>query len=229
MIPLRQCLAVALILIATAVEAKEPKRPNLPPVPRFAGEIIEVKNGANEVDLNGDSVPDAIYKFHGQNWNAHSYDTYIAVIHNIDGEYKIDRWETVRIDTHGLPKRLIFGHDTVTDKPHDGQDLIRVVLFARERGKDDETVVAMYIASRSDFRESLYDLVSVEVVRYELTPNDIVGMSAWYFQPTHYSRSKALYCNAGLALVKEFGFPELPDFSGPLDLECIGKPSKKRR
>lgn len=224
----RRWLAVAFALCATAVVAKEPQRPKLPPVPRFAGEIIGVKNGANEIDLNGDGVPDAIFKFHNQNFNAHSWNIYIVVIHDIDDEYKIDRWETARVETSGLPKRLRFGDESVTDAPHTGEDVIRAVVFARER-VEDETIIAMYVASRHDFRESLYDLVPVEVVRYELMPNDIVGMSAWYFQPTHYSRSKALYCNAELALVEEFGFPERPGFRDSVYSECVGKPSKKRR
>ena len=203
-------LAAAAALLAAGLAAAGCRTQRIPPGPPedvvargpFAGMlVVRLRNGANDVDLDGDGGLDLVFSAWRENYNAHGYTTtrfYWQKRDSVPGP----RWQLVPFfDAKGGPEK--DGFSTL-----EGADCIlsdlRLLRPGSSAGKS-----ALVVAATRDAGSSYVDSAAVTFTVYTLERNDRgeAGWPARRLQLTRTFRARDRYCDVGEAFVRELAIP----------------------
>ncbi len=163
-------------------------------------EVIGLRNGINEIDINGDGLKDLIVVGWRDNLNAHGFDIVTFYM-----QFKMDigpkdKWHLVPfVPESGVTDKNYFttsmGADCILSD-------IRVI-----RPRSPKKAPVTIIIGVRDFGESYADKASVTFVVYELRYNKEgnPGTPLFYFQKTKTIPGKGKYCDINDAFQKELG------------------------
>lgn len=168
----------------------------------FAGMlVVRLRNGSNDVDLDGDGGLDLVFSAWRENYNAHSYATTTFYWQKRDSTSG-PRWQLVPFfDAKGVQSddRLATsqGADCVLAD-------LRLLRPGASGGRN-----SLVVAASRDVGRSYADTAPVTFTVYTLERNDqgLAGSPARRFQLTQTFRSRARYCDVGNAFARELGIP----------------------
>jgi hypothetical protein len=172
--------------------------------------IIHLKAGSNRIEhFAPDGLPAIITLGWRDNGNAHGYDLFLVLMPTKAGS---SDWSVVDV-VSGDPNTSDY--DTIRDDPHTGDDFVSAVRFVQ--GSLDGTPATLLLTATRDLGEAgipAPSLVTYEV--YQLVQNDQAGSGTVdLFHRIEASRSEMKFCNAELALSKQFEIPLPKNYSGP--------------
>ncbi len=163
-------------------------------------EVIQLVNGPNQVDLNGDGKNDLIFVAWRGNYNAHGYSLFTFYMHFPDENQPEMQWHLVPfVDEKGVPKE-----DAVSTE--EGADCflqdIRVL-----RSPFQKNMPVIVIVGKRDFGKSYADSALVKFVVFELKHNGegIPGEPPFYFKQKRTIKGKKKYCDINAAFTEELG------------------------
>lgn len=175
-------------------------------------QVIDVANGPNAVDINGDGRKDLVFSAHRENFNAHDFEhiTFYMQDHHDSSEAgaaapESPLWQVVPFFTKDGPEFVAF--DTI-----EGADCwLREMVLLR----NPDRTVTVIVADR-DMGTSYVDKARMTFSVYRIAHNTdgLAGSPQIYFQRTDHFRSKKLYCDADHAIAAELGVefkPQLVD------------------
>jgi hypothetical protein len=153
-------------------------------------DIIDLKPGPNELDLDADGTPDLVVRARRENFNAHGSTHYRFYRHAPSGE-----WEIVAIEPS---PRAPLELDVATTE---GADCV-VKDVRLQRAKDGRVVL---IVAVREFGDSYADTRPVTASWYELRRNaeELPGWTPVYFARTREKRTAEPYCDVGEAFRRE--------------------------
>lgn len=154
-------------------------------------EVVEVKNGVNYIDINGDGIKDIVISGHRHNITAHSFQVYSMYINDpIQVENKIYKWQIVAINEKGKEDYTLY---TI-----EGADcVLKDIRFIKlNRDKKYYLVVAERDLSKS-FAEEDY----VKFKFYELFKDDLENR--YVYKKISEKQSSKKYCDVNDAFLKE--------------------------
>ena len=166
---------------------------------------ISLKAGINSVpQFAADGRDATILLGWRDNGNAHGYDLFVVTLPSRLGGKDA---QVVGVDADGG-----FA-DSVSDRPHAGEDMVRAVRFAR--GQVDGKPATLLLTATRATTESYYDPVPVDFVAYRLQRAEGgPGTTLDYFAPIAKFRSRTPYCNAEIALATAFNLPLRAGYEG---------------
>jgi|SRR5262245_15085485 len=156
---------------------------------------ILLKNGPNELDIDGDGRQDLVFVAWRDNANAHGYGLVTFYRHGFDEE----PWELVPF--FGTKPSGEDSFHTVQ-----GADCqLRGIAVARRASSASEPVTV--IVGDRDFGRSFDDSASVTFVVYRVAKNadNTAGWPPVYFEPERTITSKSTYCDVNEAFESELG------------------------
>ncbi len=179
-------------------------------LPPFKGEVVQLKNGENFLDLNSDGLQGMIFKIEVPGCAASgdcSYSFVMARVANANGKAATD-WEIVPPAPVNFPGNESFAHvfDGVAlmDYPHMYEDYYTSVVYAREP-RAGGFVLTLYIAKR-EIGQIAPVPRPVDFVKYELAAGSLGNPGVhWHLKPVAMARSVGRYTNAEQALICEVG------------------------
>lgn len=208
MISKLMAIALAVGLATTAGRAKTvpPQRNDAKPMPDFSGmTLVDLKNGINTIDLDGDGVNDMVVSGYRANGNAHDYVTYTFYARETLPGGQTSQgplWGLVPFfDLKGMPTEDYF-------RDIEGADCLLQDVAVLQRKSEPVTVI---IAKR-EMGSSFVDTMPVTFEIFE-TVRDYdtgIGRPPVYFKEVQHIRAKHNYCDVDDAMGKELGinFPE---------------------
>ena len=155
-------------------------------------EVLDLKYGVNEVDINGDGVKDMIVRVRWDNLNAHSFDKYLVMI-RLDGE-------DYRRGVYEVPKGRDYDYAFRTGEGADCD----LAAYKFELDKHHLLKVTQY--SKFMTTESFCDATPVTIKTYLLTDGvKEDGMASWGTPPFYLKEikkvtTKRLYEDAHMAM-----------------------------
>jgi hypothetical protein len=164
----------------------------LGPLPVFAVPLA-LHYGANNVDINGDGVPDLIMKTRWENYNAHSFDHYMIGI-------RLKKDETYDRDFYEVPLGDNYNYDFRSAESADcaNKDIVAHVAYKFELDKKGWLQVTKYERMGWDdhtedypVKVTIYHLTDT-VKEYDVTP---VGLAPFYLKAVKTSMAKKKYCD----------------------------------
>ena len=184
--PFRYTWSFAIAAIACAAMPASAETPLTP---------VRLVSGVNRIpNIAGTGEPGTITLSWRENGNAWGYDIFSVSVHG----------SIVTID----------GGDSVSDRPHVGEDMIRSVRFARGSFRGRSTIFAL-IADR-DLPQTPYDPARTTIEQFALVRNDVGIGTPFEFVRVRRFVAAPLYCNADMALRSEIGLPLARSYSGKL-------------
>lgn len=189
-------IALVILLAATSAISAAPEQANA-----FKGfEVIALRNGSNEIDINGDGLKDLIFIAWRENYNAHGFDMFTFYLQVTSDIRPKEKWYLVPFfDEKGVPNKTslttAMGADCVLSD-------IRVIRPVSPKNAP----VTVVIGTR-DFGESYADEASVKFLVYELrhTEEGLPGEPPYYFQQSKTIPGQGKYCDINKAFQKELG------------------------
>ena len=166
---------------------------------------IPLKAGINLVpQFTADGRDATILLGWRDNGNAHGYDLFVVTLPSRPGG---NDTQIVGVDADGG-----FA-DSVSDRPHAGEDMVRAVRFARGR-VDGQPATLLLTATRA-ITGTYYDPAPVDFVAYRLRRAEGgPGTTPDYFASIAKFRSPTPYCNAEIALATAFNLPLRAGYEG---------------
>jgi hypothetical protein len=171
-------------------------------------QVIELANGPNVIDINGDGHKDLVFNAHRSNFNAHDFEHITFYMQASVAAGGADAttsekplWHVVPFFTAQAPEFVAF--DTV-----EGADcwLRDMVLLRNPEGS-----ITAVVANR-DMGSSYADKarVTFSIYRVAHNANGQAGAPPIYFQRVDRFPGKSLYCDVDHAMVAELGVKLLP-------------------
>jgi len=156
---------------------------------------VPLRNGPNEIDIDGDGHQDLVFVAWRDNANAHGYDRVTFYWRNSDDQ----NWQIVPFDDRsGQP-----GEDSF--RTNQGADCrLRGIAIVRKPSPPGEAVTA--VVGERDFGQSYADAANVKFGVYRIARND--GVPGWprvYFQRDRTIEAKSKYCDVNEAFASELG------------------------
>ena len=167
-------------------------------------QVIDIANGPNAIDIDGDGRNDLVFSAHRSNFNAHDFEhiTFYMQDHYDSNEApEKSLWEVVPFFTQDGPEYVAF--DTV-----EGADCrLRDLVLLRSPGG----AVSVVVADR-DMGASYADKARMTFSIYRVARNadGEPGSPKVYFERIDHFRSKNLYCDADHAIAAELGMKFKP-------------------
>jgi carbapenem resistance CarG-like protein len=158
--------------------------------------VVELSNGPNYIDLNGDGIDDLIFVGRYQNHNAHSYDRFTVYVLYSD-KYLPRKWYLVPFfNEKGVPRE-----DSLATS--EGADcMLRDIRLLTPRSQ--RVAPVTIILGARDLRESYLESEKVRFVVYRLK-KDIEVWPPFYFQVERTIQGKAMHCDINEAFASELG------------------------
>ncbi len=162
---------------------------------------IPLRQGVNRIERFAPDGRDAqIVLAWRDNGNAHSYDLFLVML---PGRVVAQDWYVVGVDRVEGDGRF---QDVIVDQPHTGEDMVRSVRFAR--GRLDGQPATFLLTATREITAALPDPANVVLEVFRLVRNvDGPGATRDYFQRVSRTRTTTRFCNAEIALAREFGLP----------------------
>ncbi|HWU77168.1 MAG TPA: hypothetical protein VN043_11755 [Rhodanobacter sp.] len=177
-------------------------------------QVIEVANGPNRIDIDGDGRKDLVFSAHRSNFNAHDFEHLTFYMQDHAGAVEARAtspekplWNVVPFFTSKGPEFVAF--DTI-----EGADCwLRDMVLLRDSGGSVTAVVADREMGTS-YAAKAHMLLSVYQLMHN--PEGLVGSPPVYFQRIDHFSSKNPYCDADHAIAAELGvkFPHPLDDNG---------------
>ena len=163
-------------------------------------EVIELHNGLNRVDINGDGRLDLIVKSRRRNFNAHSYSAYSFFVQFRDKYYQNNDWFWALVP---VKVGKYSSHDFHTSE---GADCILSDIKVLRQPNAASNALSIIQGDRA-FGESYADENSVTFSLFELKHNDkgIPGWPDFYFERVETFSSSARHCDIYEAFARELG------------------------
>jgi hypothetical protein len=163
-------------------------------------EVVGLRNGINEIDINGDGLKDLIVIGWRDNFNAHGFDIVTFYMQFKRDVGPKDKWHLVPF----VPESGVTDKNYFTTAM--GADCILSDLRVIRPRSPKKAPVTIVIGVR-DFGESYADKASVTFVVYELRYNKegSPGNPLFYFQKTKTIPGQDKYCDINDAFQKELG------------------------
>jgi hypothetical protein len=175
---------------------------------------IEMANGPNAIDIDGDGHKDLVFSAHRSNFNAHDFEHITFYMQDsaatsAAGATALEKplWNVVPFFTAQAPEFVAF--DTV-----EGADcrLRDMVLLRNPEGS-----VTVILADR-DMGSSYADkaLVTFSIYRVAHNAEGLPGAPPVYFKRVDHFRGRSLHCDVGHAMAAELGvkFPTRLESNG---------------
>ncbi|MBI5848636.1 MAG: hypothetical protein HZB31_11960 [Nitrospirae bacterium] len=163
-------------------------------------QVLQLVNGPNQVDLNGDGKKDIVFLSWRENYNAHGFSLFTFYIDYPNDLEPEKHWHLVTFpDEKGLP--LKNGVATMEGADCFLQD-IRVLRSASQK-----KMPIVLIMGKREFGESYADSESVEFIVYDLKHNKEGGLGepTFHFEPKKTIKGKKKYCDINAAFAEELG------------------------
>lgn len=163
-------------------------------------EVIGLRNGLNEIDINGDGLKDLIFIAWRENYTAHGSDIFNFYLQFKSEIRPTEKWYHVPFfNDSGMPNRDYLGTEM-------GADCILSDLRVIRPRSPKKAPVTIVIGVR-DFGESYADRALVTFLVYELRYNKEgnPGAPPYYFQHAKTIQGKNKYCDINEAFQKELG------------------------
>ena len=202
----RWLLLITLVILITAASA-------ISAVPdqtkAFKGcEVIGLRNGVNEIDINGDGLKDLIVIRWRENYNAHGFDIVTFYLQFKSDVRPKDKWRLVPFfNETGVSEKTDFSTEM-------GADCILCDIRVVRPASPKKAPVTIVIGVR-DFGESYAEKASVTFIVYELRYNKEgdPGKPPYYFQRTKTIPGRNKYCDINDAFQKELGLGRYRSFT----------------
>ncbi len=168
--------------------------------------VLQLRNGPNELDLNGDGLKDLVFIARRENFNAHGFDIVTLYIYTKSMKYfknstsSAGEWHLVPFfNEKGVPDELSY---TTTEGADCCLSDIRIL-----RPKSSEKKSVQVVVGIRDFGESYADDAFVKFISYDLKTNKdgMPGEPLFYFQQTKTIPVQKKYCDINQAFQKELG------------------------
>jgi hypothetical protein len=163
-------------------------------------DVISLRNGTNEIDINGDGLKDLIFIAWRENYNAHGFDIFSFYLQFKSDIRPKEKWYLVPFfNESGVPSREYLGTEM-------GADCILTDLRVIRPRSPKNAPVTIVIGAR-DFGESYADKASVTFLIYELRYNKAgsPGAPPYYFQQAKTIQGQNKFCDINEAFQKELG------------------------
>ena len=199
-------IALALGLVTTANLAKtvSPKRINAKSMPDFSDmALVDLKNGINAIDLDGDGLKDMVVSGYRSNGNAHDYvfTTFYSNETSSDGS----EWGLVTFfDIRDMPKADYF-------RDFEGADCtLEDIALLQSKALHPQPVIV--VIAKREFGSTFIDKMPVTFDIYETVRDKYggIGHPNVYFRQVRHLRAKHDYCDVNKAMQVELGVP-IPD------------------
>jgi len=195
-----RCVAFS-SLLAASISASEPPHPARD-VEKM--QLIEINNGPNAIDIEGDDSSGLVFQAHRENYNAHSFE-HVTFYHretsaenpSINSDKPV--WSVIPFFSGELKEKDSL--ETVQ-----GADCrLRDWVVLRKRGEK-RAPLTVIVADR-DFGKTYVDkrLVTFSVYRLVSNRDESPGFPALYFSQVDQFQSKQTYCDADVALRHALG------------------------
>jgi hypothetical protein len=148
--------------------------------------VVPLRNGPNEVDLDGDGRLDMVFVAWRENFNAHGYSVF--TFYRSTQVAGAERWEL-------LPFFGSTGETRDSFKTEEGADCLLADIQVLQSGGARAPV--MVVIGRRDFGQSFADSAKVTFTVYEMAanPDSAFGWPAKYLQARRTIRSRRTYCD----------------------------------
>jgi Carbapenem resistance protein CarG-like len=161
---------------------------------------VPLRDGPNNIDIDGDGRPDVVFLALRDNFNAHSY--HVVTFYR-RGSTDNPAWQVVPFeDGLGVKSQL----DGDAFRTHNGADCqLRGIALLRQPASTREPITV--VVGERDFGQSYADTARVTFVVYRIVRND-AGTPGWpavYFQPDRTIEAKSKYCDVNDAFATELG------------------------
>jgi len=168
-----------------------------------AYKVLSLKNGPNEIDLNGDGIKDLVFVAWRENYNAHGFDLLTFYLNASDLRYEGERKEQWLLIPFFNEKGV---QDMTSYSSEMGADCILSDIRILRSKASDRAPVMVVIGAR-EFGKSYADSASVKFIVFELRHNKegMSGAPPFYFQKTRIIPGKKKYCDINEAFQKELG------------------------
>jgi hypothetical protein len=170
---------------------------------------IPLKPGANVIR---DFTPDGRDAIVAQGWrdngNAHGYTVLLVLVSAGNGRFNV-----VPVERPGTDRGAA---DTIADDPHLGEDAVRSVRLVRGKVDGSPATLLLTATREVDLSQGIPapSPVAYEVFRLVRNAGE-AGSSADVFKLVQASRPAGRFCNAGVALLRQFGIPLPAGHQGP--------------
>jgi carbapenem resistance CarG-like protein len=161
--------------------------------------IVPLRNGPNDIDIDGDGRADVVFVALRDNFNAHSYDLVTFYRRGNDDD---PAWQLVPFEGLGMNSQP----DGDSFRTHYGADCqLRGIAVLRKPASAGEPITV--IVGERDFGRSYADTARVTFVVYRIARNDdrVPGSPLLYFQPDRTIVAKSKYCDVNEAFANELG------------------------
>uniref|UniRef100_A0A7C2V6F9 VCBS repeat-containing protein n=1 Tax=Hydrogenobacter sp. TaxID=2152829 RepID=A0A7C2V6F9_9AQUI len=161
-------------------------------------EIIQIKNGTNYIDLNGDGRKDMVISGHRSHITTHRFQAYTIYIYR--PEYKVEnksyKWHIVAISDD--PKDV--SKETYSIFTKEGADcVLRDIRFVRLKG---ESLPFLVVAERLFTSKDTYASRNFVIFKfYKLFLDDVEDR--YVYKKTCELKSKKKYCDVNKAFLEE--------------------------
>ena len=166
-------------------------------------QVIDIANGPNAIDIDGDGRKDLVFNAHRSNFNAHAFEhiTFYLQDHVEAGEtdgtvQEKSMWNVVPFFTRKVPEYVAF--DTI-----EGADcwLRDMVLLRNSEGS--VTVITADRALGTSYADKAR--MTFSIYRVAHNTDGVPGSPPVYFQRVDQFQSRNLYCDANYAIAAELG------------------------
>jgi hypothetical protein len=161
---------------------------------------VPLRNGPNDIDIDGDGRPDLVFVAWRDNSNAHGYE---RVSFYRRGNTDDPKWQVVPFE--GMDNGLSGQPDADSFRTNQGADcMLRGMAVVRKPSAGEPITV---VVGERDFGQSYADAANVKFVVYSITRNDksIPGWPAVYFQRDRTIEAKSKHCDVNEAFASELG------------------------
>lgn len=162
--------------------------------------LIPLRNGPNEIDIDGDGHQDLVFVAWRDNANAHGYE-FVNFYHS--GNTDDAKWQVVPFE--GLAEGLNGRPLDDSFRTHQGADcVLRAIAVVRKPATREPVTV---VVGERDFGQSYADSAGVKFVVYRIVRNDngTPGWPALYFQRDTTIEAKSKHCDVNEAFSSELG------------------------
>ena len=166
-------------------------------------QVIDIANGPNAIDIDGDGRKDLVFSAHRSNFNAHDFEhiTFYTQEHVDPGEtdgtvQEKSAWNVVPFFTKDVPEYVAF--DTI-----EGADCwLRDMVLLRN---PDGSVTAVAADRKMGTFHWRQPRMTFSIYRVAHNTDGVPGSPPVYFQRVDHFQSRNLYCDADHAIAAELG------------------------